>query len=131
MKSQRKIIETILLLQQAFNEHELPIVTRSQWDHIPKTPFTVLISCILSLRTKDEITEQASIRLLKKYNTPEKFIKLKKKEIQSLIYPVGFYKIKAKRIKEISEKIMNEYQGQVPEDFEELLNLKGVGRKTG
>jgi len=89
-----------------------------------------LISCILSLRTKDEITAKASIKLLKKHDTPEKIVRLSTDEIESLIYPVGFYKTKAKRIKAISETLIEKYNSRVPDNFDELLELRGVGRKT-
>ena len=84
----------------------------------------------MSLRTKDEVTEKASLRLLKKHNTPEKLLTLSEKEIESLIYPVGFYKTKAKRLREISKSLIENYSSEVPKDFDELLKLKGVGRKT-
>lgn len=117
------------LMKQELKKYDQPIVSRPKRE-IENTPFITLISCILSLRTKDEVTEQASIRLLKKYNTPEKLVKLSEKQIASLIYPVGFYKTKAKRIKEISKTLIETYEGQVPDKFDELLKLKGVGRKT-
>jgi len=122
--------EIFRLLKEELSNYTTPIVAREKWNEVVHTPFTTLISCILSLRTKDEVTEQASIRLLKKYNTPEKLMQPLEMQIQSLIYPVGFYKTKAKRIKEISKTLIENYNGQVPEDFEELLKLKGVGRKT-
>jgi endonuclease-3 len=84
----------------------------------------------LSLRTKDEVTDKASITLLSKYNTPNKIIKLSENQIQKMIYPVGFYKTKSKRIKEISKTLVEKYNGKVPKDFDELVKLKGVGRKT-
>ena len=112
------------------DQHPHPTVSNDKWEEIIHTPFTVLISCILSLRTKDEVTEKASVRLLKKHNTPEKILKLSEKEIQELIYPVGFYKTKAKRIRELSKTLIEKYNSKVPEDFNELLKLKGVGRKT-
>jgi endonuclease-3 len=90
----------------------------------------VLISCLLSLRTKDNITEKASIALLEKYNTPNDIVSLSEKNIQQLIYPVGFYKVKSKRIKQISKILIEKYNGSVPNSFEELLNIKGIGRKT-
>jgi len=124
------IDEIFKLLHQELEKYAQPVVSRSKWDEIVNTPFTTLISCILSLRTKDEVTEQASVRLLKKYNTPKKLLQLSDKQIESLIYPVGFYKTKAKRIKEISKTLIENYGGNVPEDFDELLKLKGVGRKT-
>jgi endonuclease-3 len=85
---------------------------------------------LLSLRTKDEVTEQASRHLLIKYNTPEKLVQLSEQQIASLIYPVGFYKTKAKRIKEIAKILIEKYEGKVPKNFGELLQLKGVGKKT-
>ena len=101
-----------------------------KWKKIKKTPFTVLISCLLSLRTKDEVTIDASIRLLSRYDTPEKLAGADIKEIEKLIYPVGFYKTKARRIKEISKLLLEKYNGKVPDDFNELIKIKGVGRKT-
>jgi endonuclease-3 len=129
-KSNLYIREIITTLKEILSEKELPLVSRSKWDNIPKTPYTVLISCLLSLRTKDEITDQASIRLLKKYNTPEQIQNLSNEFLEKMIYPVGFYKTKAKRIKHISKKIVEQYHGLVPEDFNTLLSLNGVGRKT-
>lgn len=122
--------EIFRLLKKEFKNYEIPVLSRKKWEEIVHTPYTTLISCLLSLRTKDEITEQASIRLLKKYDTPKKMIELPIQKIQSLIYPVGFYKTKAKRIKEISKNLIDNYNGNVPESFTELLKLKGVGRKT-
>lgn len=123
------IDEIFKLLKKELKKYDEPVVSKSK-KRVQNTPFTTLISCILSLRTKDDVTEQASIRLLKKYNTPEKLLKLSEKQIESLIYPVGFYKTKAKRIKDIARILTENYSGKVPADFNELLKLKGVGRKT-
>jgi len=117
------------LLKQQLNANKPPVVSRKKRE-IPDTPFVTLISCLLSLRTKDEVTEQASRKLLTKYNTPEKIIRLTEKQIETLIFPVGFYKTKAIRIKGISQVLLEKYQGEVPDEFNELLTLKGVGRKT-
>ena len=131
MKEKIKNAEKIFnLLKNELKNYNTSIVASETLDEKIKTPFITLISCLLSLRTKDEITEQASYRLLKKFNTPEKILKLKDKEIESLIYPVGFYKTKTKRIKEISKTLIDEYDGKVPNEINELLKLKGVGRKT-
>jgi endonuclease-3 len=124
------IDEIFQLLKKELQNNQQPVVSRSKWDEIIHTPFTTLVSCILSLRTKDEVTEHASIKLLKEHNTPQKIMKLSEKHIQSLIYPVGFYKTKAKRIKELSQTLIEQYAGNVPDNFDELLTLKGVGRKT-
>jgi endonuclease-3 len=121
--------EIFELLKQELNKYGQPAVSRPKRE-IKNTPFNTLIACILSLRTKDEVTAKASVKLLKEHNTPEEILKLSDKQIESLIYPVGFYKTKAKRIKEIAKTLINEYNGEVPDDFNELLKLKGVGRKT-
>ena len=118
------------LLKQELDKQPRPTISDVEWEEITHNPFTVLVSCILSLRTKDEITEKAANRLLRKRDTPEKIIELSEEEIQKLIYPVGFYKIKAKRIREISKTLIEKYNSKVPADFNELLKLKGVGRKT-
>jgi len=129
VKTIRHIDKIFTLLKQQLHVYTQPIVSRKKKE-ISDTPFVTLISCLLSLRTKDEVTEQASRRLLTKYNTPEEILRLTEKQIETMIYPVGFYKTKAKRIKEISQTLLNKYQGKVPDQLEELLTLKGVGRKT-
>jgi endonuclease-3 len=125
----RHFDEIFSALKQELRKYNQPVVSRSKQEN-KDTPFVTLVSCLLSLRTKDKVTEQASRRLLIKYNTPEKLVQLSEQQIASLIYPVGFYKTKAKRIKEISQVLLDKYQGKVPDRFEELLTLKGVGRKT-
>ena len=130
MQKIEHIDEIFKLLKKELEKYIMPVVSHPDWDDIVKTPFTTLISCLLSLRTKDEVTAQASYKLFKKYSTPEQLVTVSEKEIQTLIYPVGFYKTKAKRIKEISKTLIENYDGYVPTDFKELLKLKGVGRKT-
>ncbi len=93
-------------------------------------PFKVLISCILSLRTKDTTTGPASLRLFSLADTPGKMLQLDLKMIEQAIYPVGFYRNKAVQIMEICQQLTEKYDGYVPESIEELLNFKGVGRKT-
>ena len=95
-----------------------------------KEPFRVLISCLLSLRTKDKVTGEASERLFLLAPSPEKLAALPAKMIEKTIFPVGFYRVKARRIKKISRTIAGEYKGRVPDTIEDLLTLEGVGRKT-
>lgn len=95
-----------------------------------REPYKVLVSCILSLRTKDEVSYPASARLFKLADTPEKMLKLKAAQIEKTIYPVGFYRRKAKTILDVSERVLKDHKGKVPDTIEELLKLKGVGRKT-
>ncbi|MEZ0323720.1 MAG: endonuclease III [Hydrogenothermaceae bacterium] len=93
-------------------------------------PFKILVSTILSLRTKDEVTAKASERLFSVVKSPEDLINLSEKEIENLIYPVGFYRNKAKVLKEVTRELIEKYNGKVPDSLEDLLKLKGVGRKT-
>jgi endonuclease-3 len=93
-------------------------------------PFKILISTILSARTKDSNTEEATKTLFAKYNTPELIANAKVEELEKLIYKSGFYKVKALRIKEVSQIIKNRYDSIVPDDFEALNSLPGVGAKT-
>lgn len=95
-----------------------------------KDPFLVLIACILSLRTNDKTTYPATLRMLKLGKTPEDFLKVSEEELAKAIYPVGFYKNKAKQILEISKTIVEKYNSKVPESIEEMTKFKGVGRKT-
>ena len=93
-------------------------------------PFRVLIATVLSHRTKDPVTAQASIRLFAKYPSAKQLAKANTRTVARLIRPVGFYKTKARTVKKIAKIILEEYGGKVPEDIEELLELPSVGRKT-
>jgi len=116
-------------LQTTLKPYKQPIVSREK-PNVPHNAFTVLISCLLSLRTKDEVTAEASVRLLQTHHTPEQLLSLSEEDIAKKIYPVGFYKTKAKRIREICSTLINKYNGIVPDRLDELMTLKGVGRKT-
>lgn len=94
------------------------------------SPFKVLISCIISLRTKDEVTAKASARLFARAQTAEAMAGLSVEEISQRIYPAGFYRTKGEQIALLSRRVVNEYHGSVPDDIDELLQFKGVGRKT-
>ncbi len=93
-------------------------------------PFRILIACVLSLRTKDQTTAEASRRLFSLASDPSNMLRLSPRRIERAIYPVGFYRTKAKQIHEICRRLLTEYDGRVPDSLEELLTLKGVGRKT-
>ncbi|MCL2008593.1 MAG: endonuclease III [Treponema sp.] len=93
-------------------------------------PWAVLLSTILSLRTKDDVTRLASLRLLEKAPGPRELLKLGVKETACLAYPVGFYRNKALSLNKIAKILIEEHRGQVPADLDELLKLPGVGRKT-
>ncbi|MBM4128076.1 MAG: endonuclease III [Nitrospira sp.] len=95
-----------------------------------RNPFLILISCLLSLRTKDKTTDEASHRLFALARTPKTMLKLPIEKIERAIYPVGFYRTKAKSIQQICERLLNVYGGTVPDSIDELVTLPGVGRKT-
>jgi endonuclease-3 len=97
---------------------------------VARDPFKVLISCILSLRTQDKVTGEASRRLFQLAETPEALSKLPVGKIEKAIYPVGFYRVKARNVKAISAEIIAKHHGKVPDTIEELLTFNGVGRKT-
>ena len=95
-----------------------------------RDPFLVLISCLLSLRTKDAVTSAASNRLFSLAKTPEGMVGLSTSDIENVIYPVGFYRRKSVQIREISKTLIEENDSKVPDEIDDLLKLKGVGRKT-
>jgi endonuclease-3 len=99
-------------------------------EHAVDRPFETLVSTILSLRTKDAVTEQASRRLLARAPTPAALIALPLKTIEDLIYPVGFYRTKARSLKKTCRILLSKHDGRVPRDLDSLLELPGVGRKT-
>ena len=95
-----------------------------------RDPFQVLISCLLSLRTRDETTAPASRRLFNLANSPQGMLQLSPAQIERAIYPVGFYRTKARTILEICRALVDHFGGKVPNDLESLLAFKGIGRKT-
>lgn len=95
-----------------------------------KNPYLVLIACILSLRTNDKTTYPATLRMLELAKTPEEMSKVRVENLEKAIYPVGFYANKAKQIIELSKRIVEEYNSEVPNTIEELVKFNGVGRKT-
>ncbi len=123
-----KIDKIIKILKKETKKYLDPAMDQVKMKY--DTPYNILISCLISLRTKDIVTIEASNRLFSLADTPEKMIKLSEKQIQDAIKPANYYKTKAKRIKEISEVLVKKYSGKVPDKFEKLIELKGVGRKT-
>jgi len=121
------IDDIVAILKRENKKYIVPIVTTISKS---KSPFKVLISCLLSLRTKDKVTTEASNRLFKLASNPRQMLNMSTKDIEKAIYPVGFYITKSKRIKEICKTLLNDCGGAVPDEIDELLKLKGVGRKT-
>jgi len=126
--STRTMTVVLDILKRERKKFQVPALT--ELAEVTKDPFKVLISCILSLRTKDAVTVEASKRLYSLADDVHGIATLGTRTIEKAIYPVGFYKAKAKRIKEICNKLIDEYNGKVPADFNELLKFKGVGKKT-
>ncbi len=123
-----EFVSVLKRLKKEYPKWNAPVV--SLMAQTTKDPFRILISTILSLRTKDQVTEQASRRLYDVAATPEAISKLPLKTLERLIYPVGFYRNKARQIHDICLILLDKYAGKVPSTEEELLSFKGVGRKT-
>jgi len=120
-----KILKILNKESQKWNPPVLDLMAAHE-----ETPFKILIATILSARTKDEVTAIAARKLFNKADSPLKLSKLPVKQIEKLIYPVGFFKNKAKHLKETANILINTYSSQVPDTIEKLLILPGVGRKT-
>ncbi|MCB9480712.1 MAG: endonuclease III [Desulfobacteraceae bacterium] len=118
----------ISILENEYKKWNSPVITFISIKGA--SPYEILISTLLSLRTKDEVTIEATKKLFSKAKTPDEMLRLDKKEIEQLIYPVGFYPTKAGRIIEISKILIEKYSGKVPDSMDDLLELPGVGRKT-
>jgi|TARA_B100001964_G_C14063051_1_gene522294 endonuclease-3 len=123
----KNISKIISLLKKQIKQFENPIST--EIGDRTRDPFQVLISCILSLRTKDTTTGPAAKRLFKLAKTPKGMLKLTNKQIEKAIFPVGFYPTKAKYIKKTCKSLIDNYTSKVPHKEEELLKLPGIGRK--
>lgn len=95
-----------------------------------RDPYLVLISCLLSLRAKDTASLPVSIELFKQAKTPQALVKMSLHAIEKIIYSVGFYKNKAKIIKRVSQELLDRFGGKVPNSYDELISIKGVGPKT-
>ena len=118
----------IATLRNVAKNVETPTVF--DYSYRDSTPFQILISTIISLRTRDPVTFSSSEKLFSVAPDPQSILKLDTSKISELIYPAGFYKRKAENIKQISEILLNKHKGLVPRNLESLLELPGVGRKT-
>ena len=118
----------LLVIRREVKQWKQPIVgTFAEGEH---ALLKILVSTLLSLRTQDKTTEEASHRLFRVAQTPHELLKLSEKEIEKLIYPVGFYRTKARTLIKVCRLLLERHEGRVPETMEELLALPGVGRKT-
>ena len=123
-----QIIPVIIkTLQKWAEDYEHPTLRRSSRE---RNPYKTLIACLLSLRTQDKNTDKTSRELFKVADTPEGILKIPQKKLEKIIYSSGYYKNKAKTIKHVSKVILEKYNGKVPSELDELMSIKGVGRKT-
>ncbi len=116
------------LLRETMPRFEQPLI--DAMGEASRTPFHILIATILSLRTKDTLTAVVAPRLFAAADTPAAMLALSEARIAELIYPVGFYRTKARSIRQVSALLLERYGGEVPRTLDELLDLPGVGRKT-
>ena len=126
---QEQIHAAVRILKREIRRWQEPVVgvVAKESD---RDPFLILISTILSLRTKDRTTREAGDRLFAMARTPAAMLKLPLKKLEGVIYPVGFYRTKAKAIHQICRRLIDEYGGIVPDSIDELVTFPGVGRKT-
>ncbi len=124
----KRITKIVTILKRETKRLKTPSVTLvgMKWG----SPFLVLISCLLSLRTKDEVTLKASERLFALAKTPKDMLRLSIAKIEKAIYPVGFYHTKARNVLSICRDLVEKFNQRVPDDIDTLLTLHGVGRKT-
>lgn len=120
-------IDKIVEILQNANQQRSEFVNLMEGFH---NPYLVLIACILSLRTNDKTTYPATLRMLELAKTPQEMMNISEGDLANAIYPVGFYKNKAKQIIELSKTIVEKLNGKVPDTIENLIKFNGVGRKT-
>jgi endonuclease-3 len=126
---QDQITAALRIVKREIRQWEEPVVGVVARES-NRDPFRILISCLLSLRTKDKTTNEASTRLFALAHQPATMLTLPLQKIERAIYPVGFYRTKAKSIHAICRRLLDVYRGTVPDSIEELVTLSGVGRKT-
>jgi endonuclease-3 len=123
------VISVLRRIGRAIRAMELPAIEKLQEDNAA-TPFRTLVSTMLSAQTRDPVTYEASMRLFARADSPAALAALQAKTIERLIYPVSFYRNKAKHLKVTARDILDRFCGHTPTTMEELLTLRGVGRKT-
>lgn len=123
----KNITKVISILKKWSKPYGLPTLRST---HKEKNPFKTLIACLLSLRTQDSNTRKATDALFSVADTPEKILKLPQKKLEKLIFSSGYYRNKAKTIKHVSKVLLQDYSGKVPSSLDDLMKIKGIGRKT-
>jgi endonuclease-3 len=126
--TQKQLHAVMAILRQEVPHWDVPVVSLMAQED--REPYRVLISTLLSLRTQDQTTAKATQRLFALADTPQTMVTLERQTIERAIYPVGFYRTKAVQILEISQRLLDEFGGRVPDDIDVLTTFHGVGRKT-
>lgn len=126
--TRQQLHDAIAILRQEVPNWDVPVVTLMAQEK--REPYRVLISTLLSLRTQDQTTAKAAQRLFALADTPQSMLRLDRQTIERAIYPVGFYRNKAVQILDISQRLLDEFDGRVPDDIGTLTTFHGVGRKT-
>ncbi|MEM4261061.1 MAG: endonuclease III [Candidatus Woesearchaeota archaeon] len=116
------------ILKKESHKYKAPVIDFIQIQ--TNDPFKILVSTMLSARTKDSVTAKASMQLFTKVKKLIDLEKISQKDIETLIYPVGFYKVKAKHLKELPKILKQKFNNKIPDNVDKLLELPGVGRKT-
>jgi len=127
-RTEESFNKVVPLIREAVRGKGVPSVT--EISRKTRSPFKVLVSTVISSRTKDEVTADASRRLFTEADTPRKLARLSEERIARLIYPAGFYRVKAKNLRAMAIMIVERFKGRVPQTIDELTTLPGVGRKT-
>jgi endonuclease-3 len=130
MVNKQEISRVIELLQKYLSPYRKTTLNREAKDKKRYSPYQTLISCILSLQAKDEITEVISEELFTIAKTPEEILKIPQQRLEKIIFSSGYYRVKAKTIKHISKELITRFNSKVPQTKEELMSIKGIGPKT-
>jgi endonuclease-3 len=126
--TRKQLHAALAILRQEVPHWDVPVVTLIAQEK--REPYRILMSTLLSLRTQDQTTAAAAQRLFALADTPQAMVTLDRQTIERAIYPVGFYRTKAVQILDISQRLLTEFGGRVPDDIDLLTTFHGVGRKT-
>jgi endonuclease III len=128
MVTNKNIGKVLDIVRKTARRYDMPVLEK--FNEMTRDPYWVLISCLLSLRTKDAVTEEVSRRLYGAAKRPEDVLKIPVRKMEKLVYRSGFFRVKARNILHVAREIIEKYKGKVPDTIDELLKIKGVGRKT-
>lgn len=128
MERGSEIIKILEILERDERVKQAPVFSLKKIE--ANNPFKILVSAILSTRTKDTVTISVIQKLFSRISSPQDLLEIDEEELSELIYPIGFYRVKAKKLKELGVVLVEKFGGQVPSSFEKLMELPGVGRKV-